>query len=435
MELNVIAISAICVIAVLVLMMIGVPLPFATGASAVIGIFLVWGVTGLGKMGVVVYTQFFNIQWATMPLFVLMAEIINATAIGSNLFDTANKWMSRLPGGLAVASLLAEAGMAATIGNSTTTALAVGKVSVPQMERLGYKKSFALGAILSGGVLGPLIPPSIPLIIYGMMSNTSIAQLFIAGIIPGILLVVMLAVYIIIACLVSPRLAPGRVGFSWKDRFSSLKQVWPVLILMLGILGGIYTGVMTATEAAGVAVVLILIIAIVFFNFRLPHLNRALKEAVILNGMCCFIIIGVTILTYLVATSGLAQSMANALLHSGLNKWAIVIIINIIILILGCFVDTLTIVLLTLPFFVPLVSGMGFSLVWFGIILTVNTELGMLTPPMGMNLFVLKQVFNVPIGTLIRGEAPFLGVIMLFLAVCIAFPGVATWLPGMMMGK
>jgi C4-dicarboxylate transporter DctM subunit len=204
---------------------------------------------------------------------------------------------------------------------------------------------------------------------------------------------------------------------------------------MFGILGGIYFGIMTAHEAAGVAVVLILIISWAFFDFRLPHLKKAIKEAVILNGMCIFIIIGVTVLTYLVATSGLAESMANALLNSGLNKWVIIIFINIIVLILGCFVDTLTIVLLTLPFFAPLVSGMGFSLVWFGIILTVNTELGLLTPPMGLNLFVLKQVFNVKIGTLIRGEAPFLGVILVFLAILVAFPPISTWLPEMMLGR
>lgn len=432
MEANLIMIGAICLVAVLVLMMIGIPLPYAIGAAGVIGAFLGWGAPGVSKVGLIIYTQFFHLQWTPMPLFVFLACVINETSIGDDVFDAANKWLSRLPGGLVVSSIVAEAGMAACIGSSSTTALAVGKVAVPQMERIGYNKPFGIAAILSGGVLGPLIPPSIPMIVYALMARQSVAELFVAGVMPGILLMVMLAGYAIVACLINPKLATRLSGVTWKERIFSIRKVWSVGILMICILGGVYLGVMTATEAAGVGAFVIMVIAVAFYKFRLPNFLRAIKEAAILNGMILFMMVAVMMFTYVVATSGLTQMMAQSLLESGLSKWMIIIMINIILLILGCFVDVLTIILLTLPFFIPLVSGLGFDLVWFGVMMCVNSEMGLITPPMGLNLFIMKGAFDIPIGTLVRAATPFIIVLIVFLAIIIAFPAISLWLPGMM---
>jgi C4-dicarboxylate transporter, DctM subunit len=432
MDASLYTIAAISLIAVLVLMMIGLPLYAVIGALGVIGAYLAWGVPGITKLGLVVYQQFFDLQWTPMPLFVFLACILSETTIGEEVFEAGSKWLSRLPGGLIVASIVAEAGLAACIGSSTTCTLTVGKVAVPQMEKLGYNKAFGVSALLVGGVLGPLIPPSIPMIVYAMMARQSISDLFIAGIIPGILLVLMLSVYAIVAVILKPQLAPSKAGGTWKEKIFSIRKVWPVVVLMACILGGVYLGIMTPTEAAGVGAVVILIIAIVFYQFRLPHLIKAIKEAAVCNGMIGLMMVGVMLFTYVVATSGLPQMMAKSLLGLGISPWAIIVMINIILLILGCFVDTLTIILLTLPFFVPLVSGLGFDLIWFGVLMTVNTEIGLITPPMGLNLFVAKSVFDIPIGPLIRAAMPWMLVLLVFLFVLIAFPSISLWLPSMM---
>jgi C4-dicarboxylate transporter DctM subunit len=435
LDVNVITVAVICLVAVLVLMMVGIPLPWSIGASAVIGAWVAWGGAGISKVGLIVYAQFFNLQWTPLPLFTLLACVINETQIGDDVFNAANKWLGRVPGGLVVASIFAEAGMAATIGSSSTTALAIGKVSLPQMERLGYNRDFAAAALLTGGVLGPLIPPSIPMIVYGIMSRTSIAQLFIAGVIPGILLTVMLAAYAISACVLKPELGPRPSAITWRERVFSLKRVWPIIIIFIAVLGSIYMGIATATEAAGVACVVTLIIAVLFYNFRWPSMVRAVKETVILNGMIAIMIVAVVMFTYIVGTSGLAGKTVDFLVNSGLSKWGIIVAINILVLILGCFVDGLTIILLTLPFFVPLVSSLGFSLVWFGVLMTVNIEIGLITPPMGLNLFIIKEAFSIPINKLLRSTSPFLTVEIIFLAILVALPQISTWLPGMMMGS
>jgi tripartite ATP-independent transporter DctM subunit len=435
MDVNVVTVAVICLVAVLVLMMVGIPLPWAVGASAIIGAWVAWGGAGISKVGLIVYTQFFNLQWTPLPLFTLLACVINETQIGDDVFNAANKWMGRVPGGLVVASIAAEAGMAATIGSSSTTALAVGKVSLPQMERLGYNRDFAAAAILTGGVLGPLIPPSIPMIVYGIMSRTSVAQLFIAGVMPGILLAAMLAGYAIFACTVKPQLGPRPSAVTWRERILSLKRVWPVIIIFLCVLGSIYMGIATATEAAGVACVVTMIIAIIFYKFRWSSLVRVVKETVILNGMIAIMIIAVVMFTYVVGTSGMAEKTVNLLVNSGLSRWGIMVAIQILLLFLGCFVDGLTIILLTLPFLVPLVSSLGFSLVWFGVLMTVNIEIGLITPPMGLNLFIIKEAFHIPINKLLRATLPFLAVEIFFLVILVAFPQISTWLPGMMMGS
>jgi tripartite ATP-independent transporter DctM subunit len=432
---DVIAIAVICLVAVLVLMMVGIPLPWSVGASAVIGALVAWGGAGISKIGLIVFTQFFNLQWTPLPLFTFLACVINETQIGEDVFDAANKWMARVPGGLVVASIAAEAGMAAAIGSSSTTALAVGKVALPQMERLGYNRNFAAAALLTGGVLGPLIPPSIPMIVYGIMSRTSIGQLFIAGVIPGIILAAMLAGYAVFICLIKPQFAPRPSSVTLRDCLFSMRKIWPIVIVLASVLGGIYMGIVTATEAAGVAAVVTLIIAFIFYRFRWSQLVRVVKETAILNGMIAIMIVAVVMFTYVVGTSGMAQKTADYLISSGLSKWGIIIAINILILFLGCFIDGLTIILLTLPFFVPLVSGLDFSLVWFGVLMVVNTEIGLITPPMGLNLFIVREAFNIPVGQLLRATLPFLAVEIIFLAILVALPNISTWLPGMMMGS
>lgn len=431
---DILTITIICVALSLVLILIGIPIAYVLGFCTVIGILFGLGGAPLTKLGLTPFSVFHGLNWLPLPLFILMAFIISETEIGRDIFNTANNWLSRVPGGLVVGSIVAEAAMAATMGVSGTTILTVGTVALPEMEKLSYNKRFSLGALLAGGVLGPLIPPSIPFIVYAMLSQQSIGQLFIAGVIPGIVLAIMLSAYAMVACLRRPELAPRPAAVSWKERLVSLRKVWPVIVLILGILGGIYLGVVTATEAAGAGVLITLLIAVVFYRLRLPNLVRAMSEAATLTAMVGLMVIATTVFTFMIGVSGLAQNLSSFIASSGLSPWWVIISINLAILILGCFMDGLAILMVTMPLFIPLVSALGFDLVWFGVLVTVNIEIALITPPVGLNLFLVSGAFRIPTGELIRGVAPFLAVLVIFLGVLIAFPQLSLWLPAMMRG-
>lgn len=431
---DILTITAICVFGSLVLMIIGVPVAYVLGFCTVIGVLLGLGGPALAKLGVTPFTVFYSLNWTPLPLFILMAYIINETEIGADIFHTANNWLGRLPGGLVVGTIWAEAGMAATMGASGTTLLTVGRVTLPEMERLGYDKRLSIGALLAGGVLGPLIPPSIPFIIYAMLARQSISQLFMAGVVPGIILAIMLSAYTIVACLKHPEFAPRPAKVSWIERLVSLRRVWPVVVLMFGILGGIYLGVITATEAGGIGALIILLISVVFYRFRLANLVRAMSEAAALTGMVGLMIIAATLFTFLVGASGLGEDIFNFVVSSGLSPWLVIISINLVLVVLGTIMDGLAIMMVTVPLFIPLVVSLGFDAVWFGVIMAVNIEIGLITPPVAFNLFLTSGTFRVPVAEVIRGVAPFLAVLVIFLGVLIAFPQLSLWLPSMMRG-
>lgn len=432
---NILDVTLILVAVSIVLIIMGIPIAYVLGLCTVLGILFGLGGTPLTKLGLTPFSVFHSLNWITLPLFMLMAFIIAETDIGTDLFKTANNWLSRVPGGLVVSGIFAEAAMAATMGVSGTTILVIGTVAVPEMERLGYDKKFSLAALLSGGILGPLIPPSVPFIVYAILSQQSIGRLFIAGIVPGVLLAIMLSVYCIIAAVINPRLAPRPKAVTWKERVFSLRKIWPVIILILGILGGIYMGVITATEAGGAGVVISLIIAVIAYKFRPRNMVRAMSQAATMTAMIGLMVVASTVFTFVVGASGLAQDLSRFITSSGLSPWLVVISINIVILLLGCIMDGLAILMVTMPIFIPLISGLGFNLVWFGVLMTVNIEIALITPPVALNLFLVSQTFHINISDLIRGVAPFIVVLVVFLAVLIAFPPLSLWLPGLMMGK
>jgi len=427
-------IAALALVAVVIFTIIGIPIGYAIGLCSVIATLILWGPTGLSKLGGIVYEEFFSQAWAALPLYVLLAAIINEAGIGRDVFLTAKNWLSRLPGGLIISAVVAEAVMGAAIGSSTLTLLSVGKVSVSQAESLGYNKGFSAAAITAGGVLGPLIPPSIPMIVYGIMAQQSIARLFIAGVIPGIILCVMLSIFVLGSAIRRPQLAPSSVGVSWRERFTSSYKVWPIFVVLVSLIGGLYMGVVTATEAAGLGVFVVLVLAFIFYRFRLTMLLRTAKDAAITSGMIFIMIIAVKMFTFMVAGSALAESMANAIVAAKLSPLIVILIINVVLIILGCVVDAFALMLLTIPFFIPIINGLGYSLIWFGVVIAVNIEIGLLTPPIGLNLFIAKGAFEIPIGQFVRYMIPFIIVLVIFLAVIVAFPMLSTWLPSIMFG-
>ena len=427
--------AALCVAVMLILLVIGVPIAWALLSSSILVGIAFFGMSALDKLGGQTFYFLYTLSWTPLPLFVLLGCLIAETTIGYDLFRAARNWLSRIPGGVISATILAEAGMAAALGASAPCIVGVGKIAVPELEKLHYRKSFALGALLTGGILGPLIPPSAVMIIFAILTNTSVGRLFIAGVIPGILLAAMLSLAAIVLCLRHPSLGLPAGAVAWKERFASLKHIWPMIIIIFSILGTIYLGIATPTEAAGVGCFVVLILAFSMYHMRLTGLRRALVDAALVNAMLMVTIIAAQFFSYMVGSSVLAERMAHLIQTVHLSPWVLVIGINLLLLALGCFLDGMTIMLLTIPVLVPLLTQMGFDPLWIGVWYVINMEIGLITPPMGINLFLTSSVFGVSNIELIKASLPFLAVALLFLAIILGVPQLSLWLPGIMLGK
>jgi C4-dicarboxylate transporter, DctM subunit len=428
-------ISIICVAFLFVFMMLGVPIVYSLGFSAAVAALLAYGTPALHIVGSTPFNVLFNLAWTPLPLFVLLGTIIAESGMGKDLFRAAANWFSKIRGGLVVAGIVGEAALASTLGTSAACIIVVGKVAVPEFERQGYNRGFSLGALLAGGVLGPLIPPSATFIIYAVLTNVSLGKLFIAGIVPGLLLVVLLSITAVSLSTLKPGLAPKTYSVSWGERFSSLKGSWPIVVVMLSVLGIIYFGIATPTETAGVGVFVALLIAVLGFNMRWKGLKAAIVEAATVNGLILFIIIAASFFTYVVGSTNVASHLQDIVGKSGTPVWLVILVINVILLVLGCIIDAITITLLTIPIFVPLIVSLGLDPIWFGVVFCVNTQIGLITPPMGTDLFAVKTIFNIPTIDILKGVTPFLISEVLFLGVISAFPFFSLWLPKLMVGS
>lgn len=424
----------ICLGIMLVMMMMGIPIAFSMLVPALIVGTISYGPPVMELLGRTTFAFLFRDALAPLPLFFLLACIIAETDVGEELFNAASKWLSRVPGGLVASSVVGEAALAAIMGHSGGCIITVGKVAVPQFSKYKYNRGFAMGALCCGGVLGPLIPPSTTMIVLTLFAEVSLGRLFIGGIIPGILLATMLAGTAIFMAWRNPKLGPPAGTYTWKEKFYSLRRIWLIALIIFSILGVIYLGIATTTEAAGFGCVAALIIAVAAYKFRLPHLKRALTEGAIIIGMLILVIIGASFFTYVVGSSGLGRMLAQAVLDIGISPIGFIIALSILYLILGCLMDTMTILLLTLPIFVPAVSALGFDLVWFGILVVVNMQIGLISPPLGLDLYMIRNAFGIPTSELLRGVLPFFLVLLVFLGLLIAFPQLTLWLPNMMQG-
>ena len=427
-------ISIICMLCLFILMMLGVPIAYSLGFTSVFMALVYLGTGPLYKVGLSPFAILFNLAFTPLPLFVLLGSVIAESGMGKDLFQAAANWLSRLKGGMIVAGIVGEAILAATLGTSAAAIIVVGKVAVPEFEKQGYDRGFSLGALLAGGVLGPLIPPSATMIIYAVLTNVSLGRLFMAGIIPGIILTLFLAVPAVVICYMRPELAANTYSVSWKERFSSLKGIWSIALIMFSILGSIYFGIATPTETAGVGCFAVILIGMIFFGLRWEGLRRAVIEAATVNALILFIIVAASFFTFVVGSTNVAEKLLVFVESSGVATWQVILTINIILLFLGCIIDPITITLLTIPVFVPLIEAMGLDPIWFGIVFLVNTQIGLITPPMGTDLFAIKTIFDVPSTEILRGVIPFLLCEIVFLAVICVFPQLSLWLPSHMIG-
>jgi C4-dicarboxylate transporter, DctM subunit len=415
-------------------MMLGVPIVFSLGFSSLVAGLIAYGGSVLPKLGMASFHFMYNINWTSLPLFILLGEVMASTAMGEDLFDAGSKWLSRIPGGLVGAAVVGEAVGSAVIGTSLATIIVVGKTAIPAFEKHGYNRNMGLGALLAGGVLGPLIPPSTTMIIYGVLAEESIGQLFIAGIIPGIILTLMLIVPVILWCWWKPKYGPSGQSYTWKEKFRSIRNIWPTILVILAILGTIYFGIATPTESAGVGTFIMVILAMAFYRMRWKGLKKALIEATLVNAMIMFLCLSAYFFTYLIGSSNIATKIGDLVAWMHLPPLGIILMINVILIILGGFIDPITITLLTVPIFIPLIVQAGYDPLWFGVVFTVNTEIGLLYPPIGENIFAVKSVFKTKTSDLFKAIAPFLAIETVFLLVIILWPGLSLWLPAHMIG-
>jgi C4-dicarboxylate transporter DctM subunit len=426
-------ISIILVLALILLLGLGTPIAFCLGFLGMTGILCFLDISTLYQIAEIAADVSTSLFLLTAPLFILMAEVVSFSGLGDDIYSAAHNWLSWLPGGLAISSIATCTGFAAISGSSPATAATVGLVSIPEMLKRGYNRELAVGSIAVGGTLGILIPPSITMIIYGIITEVSIGKLFIAGIIPGIIMALILSLSIAVAVKIKPGLAPRVQGVSWKERFSSIKRVWAFIILAMSILGTIYTGIATPTESAAIGATLAMAIALIHRRLTINALRGALLRTVSVTAMIMFLIIGGNVLAFLLCTLTIPQYVTEVITSLHASKWTIMLIINFVLLGMGCLLDPMAIMVISLPIIFPIVTDLGFDPVWFGIVITINIEMGMITPPVGLNLFILKgTVPSITMRDIVGGSLFFLILLILGLALIMIFPSLATWLPGRM---
>jgi C4-dicarboxylate transporter, DctM subunit len=416
----------------LALLAIGMSIGFAMAIVGFLGIAMMTGFDiGAALLATGPYSTTQSFSLTTIPMFILMAMFLNNSTVITQLFTAAKAWLGRLPGGLAIASIGAGAGLGAMSGSSVAATASLAGTTVPEMRRSGYSERLSLGAVASAGTLAPMIPPSLVLIVYGVATETSISDLFVAGVIPGLMIAVLYMAVIVIWQLLRPEIAPKAPKVSWGERFRALTGVGPALLLIAIVLGGIYSGVVTATEGGAIGAVGALLVGWFFGGLRGQGVLKALRRTVELTAALFIIVIGASILTQYITLTGLTQDLASFVERSGFPPLLILVIIILVYLVLGMFLDSAGMMLLTLPVFFPLVMSLGYDPVWFGILVALTCEAGLLTPPVGMNVYVTAATAGGRIADGFRGVMPFYGAMILMAVLLIMLPEIATFLPSL----
>jgi len=381
-------------------------------------------------MGQIMWNSSQKYEFLAVPLFVMMGELFMRTGIAQQMYACLRQWLSWLPGGLMHSNIGACALFASTSGSSVATAATIGTLALPEQKGQNYNERLFLGTLAAGGTLGILIPPSVNMIVFGVMTNTSIPQLYMAGIFPGLILTLLFMSVVVAACLLVPRWGGRPVGTSWHERWQSLKYLIPPLTLFVVVIGSIYAGLATPTEAAAVGVVFTLAIAAMRRRLSIAMLRASIEGALRTTAMVLFIVIGAFFLNFVMVATGAMAKITGLITDSGLSPVAVMVIIVAVYVVLGCFMDALAMVITTVPIVTPVVVGLGYDPVWFGILIVLLTETSLITPPVGINLYVLQNVRREgPIIDVIMGSLPFLIAIAILMALLFIFPSLALYLP------
>ena len=415
------------------LLLSSIPVAFVMAIVGVVG--FAWIVTPQAALSLIasdLYETFSSYSLTVIPLFVLMGQIAFHTGISRRLFNAAYQWLGTLPGGLAMATVGACTAFGAICGSGPATAATMAYVALPEMKRYRYDPKLSSGTVAAGGSLAMLIPPSVVMIVFGIMTQQSIGKLFIAGIIPGLLIALMFCLTIYGWCKLQPGLGPTAPRASWRDRFKSLLGVTETLILFFAVIGGMFFGFFTPTEAAAIGAGGAVLIGVVERKLTWKAFIRSLHETVRTSCMVMIIIAGAVILGHFLAVTRIPFVIATELSQLALPAWVIMSMIILFYLIAGCFVDALALVLLTVPIFYPVIEQLGYNLIWFGVIIVVVTQMGVISPPVCVNAYVVAGIErDIPLQTVFKGVMPFLIGLIVVSIILVAFPSISLWLPSL----
>ncbi|UTW02146.1 TRAP transporter large permease [Amphritea atlantica] len=434
-------ISLIGFAALLLLIFARVPLGYAMGIVGVCGFAYVQQVefgnprgwdAALNMISQVSFETGLSYSLSVVPLFILMGNFITEAGLSSQLYRASNAFLGHFKGGLALATVVSCGAFSAVCGSSMATAATMSKVAMPSMRKYKYSDGLASGSIAAGGTLGILIPPSVILVVYGMITETDIGKLFIAGLLPGLIGIIFYMAAVSVTVNLKPEAGPAGERSSWTERFVAFRNVWTICLLFLVVMGGIYSGIFTPTEAAGIGASGAFIIALFRRRLTFKRLVETLVSTVRTTAMLFFLVIGAVLFSNFINLAGLPDSLRDTVLGMDLSPiWVIVAIIAIYVL-LGCVLESMSMILLTVPVFYPLVQAMGFDLIWFGILVVVVTEISLITPPVGLNVFVLKSVLpDVRLATIFKGVTPFWIADIVRLLLIATVPAISLILPGM----
>jgi tripartite ATP-independent transporter DctM subunit len=424
-------------IVTLVMLLSGAPVAFGLGVISIIFIVVFQGFDALHVVAETFYAGLNDFTLVSIPMFVMMGAAIGSSPAGKDLYEALDRWLYRLPGGLVMSNLGACAVFAALTGSSPACCAAIGKMGIPEMRKRGYPDDVATGSICAGGTLGILIPPSITFILYGIATETSIGRLFLAGVMPGLMLTALFMAWtLFIIWKRGFRAHAADFRYSWREKFSSIPKVVPFVAIIVGVMYVLYGGVATPSEAAGVGAALCVIMAVLIYKMYRPEswwliLRDTMRESVMILMIIAAAVLFGYMLTSLYLTQTLAQSIAD--MHA--NKWVLMGLINVFLLVCGFFIPPAAIIRMTAPILYPIIKAAGFDPVWFGVILTINMEIGLIHPPVGLNIYIVSSIApDVPVTRIMWGTIPYVGCMILAIVILCVFPEIATWLPDKLMG-
>lgn len=428
-----IVISGIVILSFLVLLALGVPIFASLGLAGTIGVLLLKGPDGLQAIPTVMYDKMRSFVLVAVPLFILMGQVIFFSGMGGDLYTLGSRWLSRLPGGLAMGSVAASTIFGAMCGVSVAGAATIGSFAIPEMLQRGYDKKLATGSVAAAGALALLIPPSVGFIIYGEIADVSVGSLFIGGIVPGLVLALLMCLYIGLRAWMHPEVAPPSPEIvTWKLRLASLKRVWPGLVLIFAVLGTIYLGVATPTQAAAIGFFVSLLIARFYYkSLDWAAVVNVARSTMLTTGMILIIFASAMFFGYVLTLLKLPDYIVDFISAAGWPAWLTLTVIMVILVLLGCFVDAVSVITVSTPLLLPTIEMLGYSPLWFGIVMGITLEMAVITPPVGLNLYTIKGIAppEVSLNDIIMGSLPFVGVEILCLALFVAFPAFALWLP------
>lgn len=427
------------IVAVMTILVLFSGVSVALGLLIVSGGFLIVfdGMRSLELLPELLFGKLNNFALLSIPMFIIMGAAISSTRAGADLYEALERWLTRVPGGLVISNLGACALFSAMSGSSPATCAAIGKMGIPEMRKRGYPDSVAAGSIAAGGTLGILIPPSVTMIVYGIATETSIGRLFLAGVFPGLLLVALFMIWSLYSTWKSGNQELLKSGsYTWKQKFEILPRVAPFLLIIMGVLYAMYGGIATPSETAAVGALLCLMIAMIIYKLWNPKdLWVVLKDSTRESVMILFIIGAAGVFSYMLSSLFITQSIAEWIGTLDVNRWVLMIAVNIFLLISGFFLPPVAVILMSAPILLPIITTAGFDPIWFAVILTINMEIGLISPPVGLNLYVINGIApDISLKTILVGSLPYVGCMVFAILLLCFFPGIATWLPDAVMG-